>query len=707
MQRFKHIIHRRPNSDKRSNYIVNNNYIDSVDSIENPTDHPTVDKPNLRLVEGGRSDTTVRHTTSTTYSPSEKAEEGREAAIRLAKTQPRYVIDDMTAKRCLEWAQGQERMVVDIETFGRVKKEGLLYLSATVRLISLFSGGETWFIDCRYTPDDATREILEALAASDTKKIFHNAPFDVPRLHRRFGVRLDRGVEDVLIASKVARAGEWEMKGSVAKTLSHKLEDVIGRELSIAIKKDRELKWGGVITEEHLLYAEDDVRHLFDCLRALEGVIAERDLTGRYRAVSDRLPDFLDASIRGVPLDAPALQQILDTLDKEASDLLARLGELAPVHPDGETWVWRNRNHPEALSKTGKKIGRNGARRALALLGVEVDNTEAQTLLDHREDHPIVGILYNYYQKATTLSRYRKWMPEFYDSETGRLHSQPKVPGAVTGRILYSDPNMQGVDKKKTKEFRKVIKAPAGRSIVTGDFAQQELRIAAYFSEDKNMMGVFAEGRDIYLEVAKQIVGHAVDKEHLARAMAKRATLGFLYGLGIAKYRANVYKDTEGEEDLDRERANRDREAFRAAFPEFYEWQKRYGAKREWFTSSVLGWRRYCKPTTDRDGSQVPKYTERLNGPIQSTAGDILYLTMSKMAEDPAAPPETHFLLSVHDELVLECPEETAREAALWLGAHMRAAIEEVLGVALGGSKAVEVGYGPSWGETTEVKLKE
>jgi DNA polymerase I len=99
-------------------------------------------------------------------------------------------------------------------------------------------------------------------------------------------------------------------------------------------------------------------------------------------------------------------------------------------------------------------------------------------------------------------------------------------------------------------------------------------------------------------------------------------------------------------------------------------------------------------------GDVVPAYTERLNGPIQSTAGDILYLTLKKMGEDPR--PDTHFLLSVHDELVLECPKDEAREVALWLKEKMRSAIEDVLGKALGGEKSVEVGYGPSWGETTE-----
>jgi DNA polymerase-1 len=356
--------------------------------------------------------------------------------------------------------------------------------------------------------------------------------------------------------------------------------------------------------------------------------------------------------------------------------------------------VWGNTS--KEITSDGK--GRNGALRALSLVGVEISDLQDQTLLDHRESHELVRVLYDYRKKANTLSRYRKWIPDFYDAQTGRLYPQPKVAAAVTARVLYSDPNAQGIDKKKTDEFRRCVRAPEGRTIVKGDFAQQELRIAAYYSEDRAMLEAFTNGEDIYLKTAAKLVGREVGKDHPARAAAKRATLGFLYGLGVDKYRTNVYKDTG--EPLSSEQAVKDRQAFRAAFSTFYNWQRRYGTKREWETRSVLGWRRYVGPSWDRDGNTVPKYTERLNGPIQSTAGDILYLTLEKMSADPH--PGTYFLLSVHGELVLECPEETTREVALWLKEKMRSSIEEVLGAGLGGPKSVEVGYGPSWGECSE-----
>jgi DNA polymerase I-like protein with 3'-5' exonuclease and polymerase domains len=89
---------------------------------------------------------------------------------------------------------------------------------------------------------------------------------------------------------------------------------------------------------------------------------------------------------------------------------------------------------------------------------------------------------------------------------------------------------------------------------------------------------------------------------------------------------------------------------------------------------------------------------------IQSTAGDILYLTMIKLNADlsEGLHPGAKFLFTAHDEIVLACPDGIAKEVAAWLKSKMVEAFEEVLGPELGGSRSVEVGGGPSWGEIEE-----
>jgi ribonuclease D len=179
--------------------------------------------------------------------------------------------------------------------------------------------------------------ILEEI--KDKPKYLHNSLFDIPRLYRRFGVLLDSKIHDTVLASRVARAGEWEKKKFKVIQKSHGLEDCLQRELRIKIPKDTKLKWAGPLQEEHLEYAADDVAHLKELYEALQQVLREHGVQERYDAVSARLPDFIGAAVRGVPLDTATLQPALDAIEREKTDLESRLNELAPEHPEGLEWV--------------------------------------------------------------------------------------------------------------------------------------------------------------------------------------------------------------------------------------------------------------------------------------------------------------------------------------------------------------------------------
>src|SRR5215208_4894955 len=146
-----------------------------------------------------------------------------------------YAYTEEGAKRCLEWVRSAPEMALDIETYGKLKRDRLLYTKGRVRLVSLHYDGESWFIDCDHVPNELVVLILEEL--QDKPKYLHNSLFDVPRLYRRFGVLLDRKIHDTLLTSRVARAGEWERnKGKVIQK-AHNLEDCLERELGIEIPK--------------------------------------------------------------------------------------------------------------------------------------------------------------------------------------------------------------------------------------------------------------------------------------------------------------------------------------------------------------------------------------------------------------------------------------------------------------------------------------
>src|SRR5215217_7264106 len=227
-------------------------------------------------------------------------EEEEELRSQLAATF-NYAYTEEGAKRCLEWVKLAPEMALDIETYGRTKRDGLLYTKGTVRLISLHYGRESWFVDCDQIAGELIVPILEEI--KDKPKYLHNSLFDIPRLYHRFGVLLDTRIHDTVLASRVARAGEWERnKGKVIRK-SHGLENCLQRELGIEIPKDRKLKWGGPLQEEHLHYATDDVAHLKELYQALQEVLRKHGVEERYEAIRRRLPDFIGAAVRGVPLD--------------------------------------------------------------------------------------------------------------------------------------------------------------------------------------------------------------------------------------------------------------------------------------------------------------------------------------------------------------------------------------------------------------------
>src|SRR5215211_3075571 len=123
-------------------------------------------------------------------------EEEEELRSQLAATF-NYAYTEEGAKRCLEWVKSAPEVALDIEAYGKLKRDGLLYTKGKVRLIQLHYGGESWFIDCDHVAAEFVVPILEEI--KDKPKYLHNSLFDIPRLYRRFGVLLDQNMHDTMI----------------------------------------------------------------------------------------------------------------------------------------------------------------------------------------------------------------------------------------------------------------------------------------------------------------------------------------------------------------------------------------------------------------------------------------------------------------------------------------------------------------------------
>jgi DNA polymerase I-like protein with 3'-5' exonuclease and polymerase domains len=684
-------------------------------------------EPKIREYGVARKCEVITPKTPKTEEPREKNDHERstegallEADRELKDRFANLIFEDRELGDVAPWIRAQDGVSLDIETRGTArrkedyKKEALSFVKGTIRLIQLSAGGEIYTLDTALLSREAVAETLGEL---EGKPLYlHNAIFDLPRILRAFSVDLlDEDVRDTMVLSRLLRTGQWEYVlakngGTTTANLKHNIRDVLVREIAVEIPKETDHRWGEPLTAERLRYASDDVEHLVPLYHDLLEKVERDGMLDAYRLIQKVYPLYMRQQVRGVPFDAGLYNGLRRELREKLEVLDAQLREHAPEHPEGERWVWRNHNKPDAVDNYGNHIGRKGALRALEMAGTPLPDLRKHTRLAHLKKNSgalLLKALDQYLKFSDMESNTRGWLDLYY--EDGRLYPNVKFFSQVTGRSAYSGPALQNIAKAGDVEgfedttFRSCIQAPEGWSIVKADYSAQELRILAHVTQDENLLGAFSEqakgGKDPHLLVGEKIAGRKLEKGTPEgkefRAAGKRANYGFSYGAGWKRYQRSVYEDTaEVITDL---QAKQEKWAFEEAWPEVATWQQAFGDRAghepgAWYTTSFLGRRRYVS----RDKEGKPNYCDRLNGPIQQGGADMLYLVLSELLDDPL--PRVHIIITTHDEVVAECPRERSEEVLEWLLCHMRQATWELIGDALATEDCAEGGIARGWG---------
>jgi DNA polymerase I-like protein with 3'-5' exonuclease and polymerase domains len=629
---------------------------------------------------------------------------------------PRLVVVDNGVDQVIAWLRTVTDVALDIETHGQAKrkedhkKEALSFVRGTVRLVQLSDGETTYFLDAASLSADAMRLVLGELHGKSL--YLHNAIFDLPRILRAFGVDLlDEDIRDTLILSRLLRSGQWASVatangGTVTVNLRHDIKSLLHRELGIRISKETDHRWDQPLTEDRLRYAAEDVEHLIDLYHDLYAKVKADGMLEAYRLLQKVYPVYMRQQARGVPFDVDRYRDMRGRLEEALDVLKDQLQEHAPEHPEGGQWVWRNNRKPE------EQEGRNGALRALAMVGTPLPDLRKPTRMNYLKKYgnaPLLEALDPYLRYADLESDTRDWVDLYY--EDGRLFPNVRFFSQVTGRSAYAEPALQNITKTldlpglENASFRDCIRAPECHRIIKADYSAQELRILAFVTGDESLLKAFQAqargGKDPHLIVGEHIAGKELDKgtpEGKAyRQVGKRANYGFGYGSGWRRYQLTVYEDT-GELITDKQ-AMQERWAFREAWPEVAKWQDLFGDRAgyepdAWYTTSFLGRRRYV----GRGHEGRPNYNDRLNGPIQSGGADQLYMALAKLVDDPM--PGVHVIITTHDEVVLEAPVVNAAVALDWLRGHMREAIRETIGEDLAIEDCVEGEVSVSWGKS-------
>ena len=318
-------------------------------------------------------------------------------------------------------------------------------------------------------------------------------------------------------------------------------------------------------------------------------------------------------------------------------------------------------------------------------------STNADVLEKLKNKHPIIPAIMDYRMLTKLKSTYAEGLLKEI-REDGRIHTTFQNLVTATGRLSSTEPNLQNIPVRTDlgAEIRKMFIPKPGHVLVDADYSQIELRVLAHIADDANMCHAFRNGLDIHAVTASQVFGVPVEEvTSLQRRHAKAVNFGIVYGIsefslsediGVSRYEAKEY--------IESYLANY--RGVRAYMKNVVEDARNCG-----YTETMFGRRRYI-PELKSSNFNVRSGAERmtLNTPIQGTAADLIKLAMIRV--DAALRenfPEAKLILQVHDELIVECPEEQAEAVAALVSREMEAVAE--LKVPL----TAEAKFGKSWYE--------
>jgi DNA polymerase I len=385
----------------------------------------------------------------------------------------------------------------------------------------------------------------------------------------------------------------------------------------------------------------------------LMSALRERNAEKLFRDIEAPLiPVLVSMERSGVCCDASQLASLSAEMEADLARLTKEIHRLAGAEFNigspqqvGEILFDRLRLRKRKKTKTGWSTDQD------VLEDLAVDQPIARAILDHR-------------QLQKLRSTYVDVLPRLADLETGRIHAQFNQTVAATGRLSSSDPNLQNIPIR-TPQGRRIRRAfvaqNVGDLLLAADYSQIELRILAHLSGDEGLVEAFRLGADIHSATASRIFDIPMERvDSVIRGRAKVVNFGVLYGMGPVR--------------LSREMGIPLVEA-RHFIQQYFQKMPRVRnyleenlaiARRDGFVSTVLGRRRYLPELRSGD-ARVRAAAERVaaNAPIQGSAADLIKVAMIEIQriiiEERL---ESRLILQVHDELVMECPNDERERVA-------------------------------------------
>jgi len=534
--------------------------------------------------------------------------------------------------------------------------------------------------------------MAEALAAlkpvledPSVLKIGQNMKYDW-KIFARHGIRV-APFDDTMLMSYAMQAG---LNSHGMDTLS----DLYLGHQPIPIKTllgsgKSQITFDKVAIDDAVKYAAEDADVTLRLWQLFKPQLHRAKVTTVYETLERPLvPVLAEMEMTGIKVDRETLRGMSNVFAQKLVQLEEEIHGIA-----GEKF---NVGSPKQLGEIlfdrlqipGGEKGKTGA------YGTGADILEdITTLEDHPQGAQLAARILDWRQIAKLKSTYTDALQEAINPETGRVHTSYSIAGANTGRLASTDPNLQNIPirTEEGRRIREAFVAPEGRTLVSLDYSQIELRILAHIADIPSLRQAFEDGIDIHSMTASEMFNVPLaEMTPDIRRKAKAINFGVIYGIsgfGLARNLRIPRAEAQGFIDRYFER-----------FPGIKEYMSETVkfAQANGYVQTLFG-RKINTPEINAKGPGAG-FAKRaaINAPIQGTAADVIRRAMIRM---PAAIKgiDAKMLLQVHDELLFEVAEDAAAALIPIAKEVMEAASHPA--VTLKVHLAVEAGAGKNWAE--------
>ena len=530
----------------------------------------------------------------------------------------------------------------------------------------------------------AFAELKRIFNQPDLKIIMHNGKFDLKALASN-GLFENNKIEykckliDTMIATWLLNPDRNGKNSYSLEWLSETFLHLKGIEFSSIVKKGQ--TFADVPLDQAVPYASEDADFTLQLWEFLSARFKDERRQKLFELEMRLLPILANMELAGIHLDSKALHEynaeLTNGIENIENEIYKEVGHPFNIASPKQlqTVLFEERKlKPEKKTKTGYST-----------------DTSVLEELAHYDSVP--KMILEFRELSKLQSTYVETLPEMTD-KNGRIHTDFVQTGTATGRLSCRDPNLQNIPVRNEagRRIRSSFTAPEGKVLISADYAQIELVVLAHLSGDKNMCQAFIEGTDVHKATAALIFG--VKPEEVTAEMrrtAKTINFGVIYGMSAFRLANDL--------GISRTQAAQ----FISSYDQLYagitnfKAQTILNAETNGYVETILGRRRPIMNINSRN--KVEKAgAERMaiNTPVQGSAADIV---KKAMIEVDSALKEINngakLLLQVHDELILECPDEqkTIEETIALVKDKMENAVK--LNVPL----RVSIEHGKNWGE--------